>query len=91
MKPFAFDADYRSSESSGQANKSSEKGLVSFFDDKAVENPNHRTDWSAAPAREEDPREGMDDFKKATEEDPEDIKKLIASMPHNINKSSYGR
>lgn len=91
MKPFAFDADYRSSDSSGQGNKSSEKGLVSFFDDEPVENSNRRTDWSAAPAREEDLREGMDDYKKATEEDSEDIKKLIASMPHNMNKSSSDR
>ena len=89
-KPFAFDYDYRSSESSGNGNKSSEKGLVSFFDDEPVDTSNRRTEWSATPVTEEDLREGMDDYKKTNEEDTEDIKNLIAAMPHNVSKSSSG-
>jgi len=89
-KAFAFDVDYRSSESS-DAPKSSSGGLVSFFDDEPVDTKNRRTptEWSAAPAPEEDLTEGMDDFKRNPEssrEDSDDLKDLIAAMPHNIAK-----
>jgi hypothetical protein len=86
-KPFAFDGEYRTSES----NRAPATGLVSFFDDEPVDTTNRRThtDWSAAPAPEEDLTEGMDDFKRkpqSSREESEDLRELIAGMPHNVAK-----
>ena len=85
-KPFVFDSEYRSSESSGPSNKSSERGLVSFFDDEPVEQ-GPKTEWTSNSAPEEDLQEGMDDYTKGKDEETDDIKYLIASMPHNASKS----
>ena len=83
-KPFAFDSDYRTSESSA-ANDKGQKGLVSFFDDEPPDTQSRKTEWSAQRAPEEDLREGMDDLRISEEETP-DIKDLIAAMPHNVSK-----
>ena len=83
-KAFAFDSEYRGSESSSR-DQSSGKGLVSFFDDEPVDCGSRKTEWSAQTAPEEDLREGMDDFRKC-EDDGEDLKELIESMPHNLLK-----
>lgn len=80
-KPFAFDGDYRTSSSSTQDR--GESGLVSFFADEPA--PTRSTEWSATPVTEEDLREGMDDYKRS-EESGEDLKDLIAAMPHNVAK-----
>jgi hypothetical protein len=61
-----------------------EGGLVSFFADEPA--PTRSTEWSATPVTEEDLREGMDDYKRS-EESGEDLKDLIAGMPHNIAKN----
>lgn len=81
-KPFAFDGDYRSASSSDQARN--DGGLVSFFADEPA--PTRSTEWSATPVTEEDLREGMDDY-KPSEDSGEDLKDLIAGMPHNIAKN----
>ena len=64
---------------------------MSFFDDEPVDTTNRRTptEWSATPAPEEDLTEGMDDFKRnpqSSREESEDLRELIASMPHNLAK-----
>ncbi len=90
-KAFAFDGEYRTSVSSDAQKSSSTTGLVSFFDDEPVETTNRRTptEWSAAPAPEEDLTEGMDDFRRnpqSSREESEDLRELIAAMPHNVAK-----
>jgi hypothetical protein len=82
VKPFAFDSDYRTA-SSCTASDAKVEGLVSFFSDEPT--PTRSTDWSATPVPEEDLREGMDDFKRS-EESGEDLRDLIAAMPHNVSK-----
>jgi hypothetical protein len=79
-KPFAFDGDYRTASTSDQPDKL-QGGLVSFFCDEPA--PTRSTEWSVTPVTEEDLREGMDDYKRS-EESGEDLKDLIASMPHNV-------
>lgn len=83
-KPFAFDGDYRDNQTSDLPR---EEKLVSFFDDEPAHTQSNNTDWAASRVSEEDLREGMDDYKKS-EEGSEDLKDLIASMPHNIAKHS---
>jgi hypothetical protein len=72
---------------------SGSRGLVSFFQDDPVDatnRPASRTQWSDSAAPEEDLREGMDDYARVSpnEETSEDLKDLIAGMPHNKLKSS---
>ena len=82
-KGFAFDSDYRVASSNSAEEHSSRGGLVSFFSDEPPQARNTNTEWSATPVTEEDLREGMDDYKRA-EESGEDLKDLIAAMPHNL-------
>ena len=91
QRTFAFDGDYRSGSSSSvpaaDSASSGPRGLVSFFQDDPVDTANRsssRTQWTATSAPEEDLREGMDDYARPTPETSEDLKDLIASMPHNI-------
>ena len=93
QRTFAFDGDYRSGSSSSvpapESASPGPRGLVSFFQDDPVDTSNRlssRTQWSATSAPEEDLREGMDDYARPTrgEETSEDLKDLIASMPHNV-------
>ena len=66
-----------------------QRGLLSFFSDEPA--PTRSTEWSATPVTEEDFREGMDDYQRS-EEPGEDLKDLIASMPHNLaRRVSYRR
>ncbi len=78
-KPFTFDQDYRKTSSSTER-KRDEGKLVSFFDDEPA--PSKSTEWSAATVTEEDMREGMDDTARG-EDASEELKDLIARMPHN--------
>jgi len=96
-RAFAFDNDYRTGSSNAPETSSSSSaprgGFVSFFEDDPVDTTNRppsRTQWSASAAPEEDLREGMDDYTRPgpSEEPSEDLKELIASMPHNKIKSS---
>lgn len=82
-KPFAFDGDYRDNhqECGGPRGE-----LVSFFETEPVQPQGRSTEWTASPVSEEDLKEGMDDFAKSEEPSSEDLKELIASMPHNIAK-----
>ena len=86
-KPFAFDGEYRTASTETGADKQT-GGLVSFFADEPP--PARSTEWSATPVTEEDLREGMDDFKR-TEESGEDLKDLIAGMPHNVARRDQDR
>ena len=81
-KPFAFDGEYRESSSSSEPRGE----LVSFFDSEPVQTQVVRstTDWTATRVTEEDLKEGMDDYKTSEEPASEDLKDLIASMPHNV-------
>ena len=85
-KPFSFDRDYQSSAPAPAvpAEQPRSKGLVPFFSDEPVEKSISRTEWTASSAPEEDLREGMDDYHRLSKEGEDDeIKQLIASMPHN--------
>ncbi len=90
QRNFAFDGDYRTGSSNVPESVSSgPRGLVSFFQDDPVDTtnrPSSRTQWSATAAPEEDLREGMDDYARPNpaEETSEDLRDLIASMPHNV-------
>ena len=55
---------------------------MSFFSDEPP--PTRSTEWTATPVTEEDLREGMDDYKRSQESGEEDLKDLIAAMPHNV-------
>jgi hypothetical protein len=86
-KPFAFDGEYRTA-STGTSTDKPAGGLVSFFSDEPP--PARSTEWSATPVTEEDLREGMDDYKRS-EETGEDLKDLIAAMPHNVARRDQQR
>lgn len=82
-KPFVFDGSYnKPTEQSNTAPKRG--GLVSFFSEEPVDVRDRPMcgEWSVGAAPAEDLSEGMDDYKR-TSEDHSDLKDLISAMPHN--------